>query len=207
MQRERVLQLSPDVQVQRVELLAHQQAAGVVVRGERATRKLVVLQRGCHLAGAQQRQAYVEMRIAAQCGRGAVAQGVERGLAQLTGSAAVDVEVPIGLREQARGVGGVPTRQVGGGLERGGQWSTRMAAAPRIGALHPRDRRSAADLEVSPTGASGRTVGKCAFRTISMTIVLEAFLYSGACSVSLGAACAASTTSRVRCDAKVWMKS
>lgn len=31
--------------------------------------------------------------------------------------------------------------------------------------------------------------------------------YSGACSVSLGAACAASTTSRVRCDAKVWMKS
>ncbi len=121
-QRQRLLQPALHVQVRGVELVAHQQAARVVVRGERGAGELVGLDGRRDAARAQQRQAHVEVGVAAQRVRGVVARGVERGLAQLAGAAAVDVELPFGLLEQARGIGrGIRTGQAERGGRRGDQ--------------------------------------------------------------------------------------
>ncbi len=123
MQRQRVLQPALHVQVRGVELVAHQQAARVVMSGERGAGELVGLDGRRDAAGAQQRKAHLEVGVAAERERGAVARGVEHGLAQLAGAAAVDVELPFGLFEQAHGISrGIRPGQGGGrGGRRGGQ--------------------------------------------------------------------------------------
>ncbi len=135
MQLERLVQLALDLQVDRVELVAHQQAARIVVRREHAACPFVVLDAGGGLAGAQQREADVEARLTAQRVAGPVAQRVERLMAELAGAADVDVDQPLGLREQQRRLGGGVAQR--GGLVRGGggrgQGRSSKARPPRGG--------------------------------------------------------------------------
>ncbi len=125
MQCERLLQQALRVQVQRVELVAHQEAARVVVGGERGAGEFIVLDAVLGLAGAQQREADMEVGLPTQREHRLIRRRVQRGPAELAGAADVDVELPVGLLEQAGGIGhrrAIRTGHVNGGRKRGSQW-------------------------------------------------------------------------------------
>ncbi len=130
-QLERVVQLTLRMQARGVELVAHQQAACVVVGGEGGARQLVGLDGRGDAARTQQCEADVEVRLAAQRERGLVLRGVQRGLAERAGAAAVDVELPVGLLQQPPRIV-VRSGQVRGGRGKGVQGSNGTGRCPPV---------------------------------------------------------------------------
>ncbi len=108
------------------------------MRRERAARQFVVLGALLGAAGAQHREADVEAGFAAQRVARQVAQDIERVLAELAGAADVDVDLPLGLREQACRLrcGVAQEGRLWRGGEGRGQGRSSKAQPPGKGSLH-----------------------------------------------------------------------